>query len=131
MGVIIIVLVSITAIFGERIYMEIQYNRRFVSEINETDANYYSTSFRISDFVVFEKENGACEINILSTFYKDYNRSYSTNESGCYADPLYYLQIDGDYLTLNQAVDQGFITHESVKTEFLPYVNCINCVYPK
>ncbi len=88
-----------------------------VSEKSTLNSNYVLSNYQIGIYDIYLKDIGVCAALITHRIYVDDIKVYTYTSEGCEEDPLFYIKHNNEFYTLNEAVDEAYITDDQIKSD--------------
>jgi hypothetical protein len=81
--------------------------------ISDDKTDYYWLDFWINDKVVYAHAGGDCG-QTRREYFTINNQEYYYEASGCMEDNILYMQIEGEYVSMKQLINEGIIDAEYI-----------------
>jgi hypothetical protein len=81
--------------------------------ISDDKTDYYWLDFWINDKVVYAHAGGKCG-QTRREYFTINNQEYYYEASGCMEDNILYMQIEGEYVSMKQLINEGIIDAEYI-----------------
>ncbi len=81
-----------------------------------------ATEYRFGDYRVYYQSHGPCEMFVMQLIGEDDDHLYYLTSSGCSAGDYYFVRRDWDYVSVKDAMDEGWITIADITESQAPFV---------